>query len=160
MELRLVAVLSALVTSACASVNVTPPAEPNIERSRQLAMPFERAWLRVVDWIATNNITIEKIEKPSGLITAKYAFSVDESVLDSGEISMSGVLADPKIDRIATLNVTIRETPSGSNQATANFFGEFHAVGQDSWDARPVVAEGRCVSTGVIEQQFLDYMSA
>jgi hypothetical protein len=99
MRLRIVVLASALIVSACASVNVTPPAQPNIAKTGQMAMPFETAWLRAVDWFANNNIVIEKIEKPSGLITAKYSFAVDESLLDCGDIQMSGVLEDPEIER-------------------------------------------------------------
>jgi len=160
MSFRAIALSGLLIVSACGSVNVTPPAQSNLEKTRTVPMPFEGAWTRAVDWFATNNITIEKIEKPSGLIAAKYTFSVDETLLDCGDIKMSGVLQDPTVERFGTLNVTVRSVSASTSQATANFFGEFRAVGLDAWDARPVVAEGRCVSTGVIEQQFLDFVSA
>ena len=125
MSFRAIALSGLLIVSACGSVNVTPPAQSNLEKTRTVPMPFEGAWTRAVDWFATNNITIEKIEKPSGLIAAKYTFSVDETLLDCGDIKMSGVLQDPTVERFGTLNVTVRSVSASTSQATANFFWEF-----------------------------------
>lgn len=152
-------IIIALLVSACANVNVSPPQQNEIEKTRQFAVPFETAWSRAVDWFANNNITIEKIEKPSGLITAKYSILVDHHILNCGQINMTGILGEPKIERFGTFNVTVREVDPSTSRATANFFGEFRAVGLDAWDARQVVAEGRCNSTGVIERQFFDSIS-
>ncbi len=141
-----VAALIGLAVSACASASVTAPEQIDIEQSRQVPIPFELAWTRAVDWFASSNITIEKIEKPSGLITAKYALVVSEDMLDCGQIKMTGVLGHPEIQRLGTLNVTIRQVGQSNSKVTANFFGEFRLVGEDAWDRRPVVLEGTCLT--------------
>ena len=36
----------------CASIEVTPPAEATIERTQIYQLPFEKVWIRAVDWFA------------------------------------------------------------------------------------------------------------
>lgn len=100
---------AALVVCSCADVvRVTPPTPARIEKTREIAAPFDVVWLRAVDWFATSNITIEKIEKPSGLITAKYALSANSEYLDCGNIDLPQTLHDPDIDRRGPLEKPAR----------------------------------------------------
>jgi len=155
MKIRYATLLGTLLVSACASASVTPPADANIAKAQELPLPFETAWSRTVDWFANNNITIDKIEKSSGLITAKYSLAVDKNLLDCGNIKFAGIVGEPQIERLGSFNVTVRSDEPSTSRVTANFFGEFRAVALDAWDGRPVVLEGRCNSTGAIEREFL-----
>jgi hypothetical protein len=56
----LVVVLS---LEGCLSMNLAPPSQKEIERSRTYAMNFDKTWIRAVDWFADHNVYIEKIEK-------------------------------------------------------------------------------------------------
>lgn len=151
----LIAILS---LSGCATVKITPPADNKIERTRTVNKPFEATWIRAVDWFAEHNVTIDKIEKSSGLITAKYLLKADSKYIDCGEIDAGGLLGEPIIDRSGMLNLTVREISKNSTRANVNFFGMFTLEGRDAWDGRQVTAKGSCVSTGLLEESILNYM--
>ena len=142
----------------CATVKITPPVDNKIERTRTVNKDFEATWIKAVDWFAEHNVTIDKIEKSSGLITAKYLLKADSKHLDCGEIETSGFLGEPIIHRNGMLNLTVREISKRTTRATVNFFGRFTLEGRDSWDSRIVTAEGNCISTGILEDSILDYM--
>lgn len=155
-KLFLIAVVLAI--QACASVNVTPPSQKHIERSRTYAMDFDKTWTRAVDWFADHNVSIEKIEKPSGLLTAKYLLETNDTYLDCGQIDVQGVLGKPTIKRLGSLNVTIRSASQTTTAVNVNFFGEFDLRARDLWDGRPLNNEGRCISTGELERKILDFV--
>lgn len=143
-----------LVLAGCASANVGAPAIREIQKTITVDQAYEQTWRKSVSWFANNNIIIDKVEKESGLITAKYTLAVGDAVVDCGSISMTGVIGTPEIQRFANLNVTL--SPSGGNSTTAsmNIFGEFEATGRDAWDGRIVKLAGKCVSTGQLERDF------
>lgn len=147
-----------LIVSGCASIKVTPPVETTIERSRTYKLPFEKVWARAVDWYADHNVTIEKIEKPSGLLTAKYIQKLDDKAMDCGVIDVSGILGDPSIEKIGTLNVTVRSINDNETKVNVNIFGEFRLQASDSWDGRLVTSSGSCVSTGSLEKSILHFI--
>lgn len=76
--------------TGCASVNVIPPQSQEFEKNHTFSMSYEKTWIRAVDWFADHNVTIEKFEKSSGLITAKYLLTVDDNHLDCRNINASG----------------------------------------------------------------------
>lgn len=123
-------------------------------------MSFDAAWIKAVDWFADHNVSIEKIEKPSGLLTAKYVVAVNQNYLDCGKINHSGLLKEPVINRVGTLNVTVREVSPSKSRVNVNFFGDYQFTGLDSWDARPVIHTGPCKSTGLIENNILNFISS
>ena len=149
-------VLSLLLT-ACVSVRSTPPVEQTFERSRTYNASFDQVWLRAVDWFADHNVMIEKIERESGLITAKYLLVADQDYLDCGTVKMSGT-SGKTIDRYGSLNVTVRQRGPGVTQVNVNFFGEFTASAYDPWNGRVITTSGRCVSKGTVEQLVLAYI--
>lgn len=121
-------------------------------------MSYEKTWSRSVDWFADHDVTIEKIEKSSGLLTAKYRLKADEKLLDCGDIQVSGTMGEERINRSGSLNVTVREKSPHSTIVNVNFFGEFELFAIDAWDARQVTAHGDCVSTGELERNILNFI--
>ena len=155
--MRISIVLLLVVTLAgCANIKVDSPGFYKIDKARQYKLSYNTVWIQVVDWFADHNVTIDKIEKTSGLITAKYHFEVGDEYLDCGNIESSGTREKPVIHKVGTLNVTIRELDSATTKVNVNFFGGFVLEAQDSWDGRQVEIDGRCVSMGVVEQSVLD----
>lgn len=144
----------------CASVNVQPPVEHSIDKSRSYSLPYEKTWIRAVDWFADHDVTIEKIEKSSGLLTAKYLIKANDEFLDCGDIKATGTLGGPVIDKYGSLNVTVREINNDSTKVNVNFFGEFELKANDAWDGRLVTTKGRCVSTGKLESSILTYIGS
>ena len=154
----MVAICFCLAISACASVKVQSPAERSFEKSREYDLNYEATWQRAVDWFANHNVIIEKIEKPSGLLTAKYSLLTSQSFLDCGEINTSGTLGDADITRIGSLNVTVRNVTDTRTRVNVNFFGEFELNARDGWDGRLIVHRGQCVSTGQLEANILEFI--
>lgn len=151
--------LLAASVAGCASVNVIAPATYSYDRSRTYQMPYEKTWVRAVDWFADHNVTIEKVEKSSGLITAKYLLKASDAYLDCGKIEVSGTLGPARIESYASLNVTVRAVSDNETKVNANVFGNFDLDGRDAWDGRSVKSSGRCVSNGRLEKSILDYIS-
>jgi hypothetical protein len=158
MKLVVVGLLVASV-AGCASVTVTGPATYSYDRSRTYQMSYEKTWVRAVDWFADHNVTIEKVEKTSGLITAKYRLKTDDEYLDCGKIEVSGTLGPARIESYASLNVTVRTASDNETKVNANVFGTFDLDGKDAWDGRSVKSSGRCVSNGKLEKSILDFIA-
>lgn len=153
-----IVLLSIFVLHGCASIKVDAPVQPDINKSSVFDLPYDTVWIKVVDWFADHNVTIDKIEKASGLITAKYVFAVNDNFLDCGVIKAQGTLDEPNIDKVGTLNVTIRDIGASQTKVNVNFFGKFILEAHDAWDGRPVKADGHCVTTGVLEESVINYI--
>ena len=149
--------LITIVLNGCASLDVTPPISYDVERNRVYNMNYESTWLKSVDWFADHNVTIEKIEKTSGLITAKYRLQADETFLDCGNIQTRGTV-EPEINRSGSLNVTVRENSDSQTTVNVNFSGDFEFFALDVWTSRTITTSGVCVSTGEIERWILDFI--
>ena len=159
MKLILTGIL-AILFAGCASVKVQPPTKYSIQKSETYSITYEKAWIRAVDWFADHDVTIEKIEKPSGLLTAKYLIEANDKYLDCGDINATGTLGSPVIDKYGSLNVTVRKASNNSTRVNVNFFGEFKLKANDAWDGRLVTTKGRCVSTGKLESSILTYIGS
>lgn len=152
-------ILFAVSTVGCANIKVSSPADYSYDRTRTYQIPFEKAWVRAVDWFADHNVTIDKVEKSSGLITAKYLLKTSDSYLDCGKIETSGTLGPARIESYAALNVTVRGISENETKVNANVFGEYKLDGKDAWDGRSVTSSGRCVSNGNLEKDILNYIA-
>ncbi|MEM9062661.1 MAG: hypothetical protein AAGD13_19545 [Pseudomonadota bacterium] len=156
--LRLALIAASFGLSACASASITPPQQKVVNKSLLIPLHYEETWRKSVAWFANRNIIIDKIQKESGLIAAKYRLSVNDGVVDCGNISISGLIGAPEIEKYANLNVVL--APSGSSTSvTMNIFGDFLAVGRDAWDGRSVRVEGDCISTGILEAVYFREIS-
>ncbi|MBU4612480.1 hypothetical protein IMZ29_18595 [Achromobacter sp. GG226] len=149
--------MSALVTG-CANVSVAPPEARPIEKAVVHQVGYDDAWNRAVDWFASKSIPINKLAKDSGLITAEEPILVSGDVLDCGSIKESGTISTGTVNRAATLNLTLRPVSDTATRVTVNFagFGEFQ--GRDSWDARQVLVELKCTSTGSVERNIHQFI--
>lgn len=143
---------------SCASIKTVQPGDYTVEKSRIYNQPFEKVWVSSVDWFADHNVVIEKIEKSSGLLTARYLLKANDTYLDCGKHEATGTLGPPKIESFGSLNVTIRALTSTETRVNVNFFGEFKLEARDAWDGRTIVGTGRCVSTGQLEREILNYI--
>ena len=153
-------ILIASTLTGCASVNVTPPQQHSFDTNREYSLPFEKAWVRAVDWFADHNEKKKKIEKSSGLLTAKYLIEANSRLLDCGDIQVSGTLGSNNIEKYGSLNVTVRERGDEKTRVNVNFFGEYKLQAKDAWDGRIVTNSGRCVSTGSLESSILNYIGS
>ena len=149
-----------LLVSGCASVYVYPPANHSFEKSRSYSLSYEKVWIRAVDWFADHNVTIEKIEKSSGLITAKYLIAANDRYLDCGNVNAKSIVGSPKIDKYVSLNVTVRSIDQSTTKVNVNVFGEYQLSAVEIFWERTFTASGRCVSTGKLEENILAYIGS
>lgn len=149
-----------LFASGCANIQTTTPVQRDVERSRTYNMEFDKTWNRAVDWFADHNVSIEKIEKSSGLISAKYLLPANQNDVDCGELKVVGTMGKTNIVRYGALNLTVRPQAEKTTKVNVNFFGQMEVSSKDLWDARPVGHISNCVSTGNIEKEVLNYIGS
>ncbi|MCL9777059.1 copper chaperone PCu(A)C [Vibrio methylphosphonaticus] len=156
---RLAVFGATLALSGCAQINHTMPEEKVIVKSHTYDLSFDDAWVRAVDWFADHNVTIEKIEKTSGLITAKYMIRDNDMNLDCGHFNVTGTTHGANISKSGSLNVTVRNRGENKSRVNVNFFGEYQLTANDAWDGRLIRSNGHCVSNGQMEKSILNYIA-
>lgn len=162
MRLTPVLVLAALCGCTHAIV-ITPPAQRDIIKHRTFEKSYDFIWSRAVAWFAGNNVVIEKIEKDSGLITAKYLLRLDDGFLDPGKIDTSGYGWGPEdldIRHYASINILVRNDGPEKTTVSVNIFGHFDAEGYYGLIEKqgPVKASGSSISTGKLEASVFDFL--
>lgn len=131
--------LAPLLFSGCASVAYTPPMQRSFESSRVYNKSYDEVWIRAVDWFADHNVVIDKMEKDSGLLTARYLINASSSsYLDFGTYQASGTLDGYKVEQQGALNVTVRRIDDKKTKATVNFFGKHVFLAKDGFDGSPL----------------------
>jgi hypothetical protein len=156
------ALLLACTLIGCGSFYQIPPPDKEIDKSRVYDKPFEVVWSAAVDWFASHNVIIDKIEKSSGLITAKYQMVVGNKAFDAGEIHATGLYKDLTVEYHAAINMLLRpETPERTS-VTVNLFGNVRAVAFWGWLSRkgPYILDGKCVSTGNLEKSVFEFIDS
>lgn len=156
-NLSLLLTLSFII-SGCANVKVSEFSEYDYDKHKELNVPYDKAWSSAIDWFADHNVQISKISKESGLITAKYTLNTDDSYLDCGKIEITGTIGTDRVDRLGTLNVTVRELPKNQSKVRVNLFGEYAIQVVDAWDGRHLSYSGKCTSTGMLESSIFNYI--
>lgn len=161
MRYILLAVLMSALASCSIDFQAKPVPNPNFETTTVVDAPFEEVWSRAVAWFASNNVAIDKIEKDSGLLTAKYR--IDLSGGDyAAEVTASGLIyGSPVINRSADLNVLLQPVSESKTSAKVNLFASYQA---SAWwgllaPNYQVTSSGSLASTGKIEKDFLDSVS-
>lgn len=157
MKKLLILIGISLFITGCSTINVIPPEQSFISNDRTYNHSYDEVWKSAVDWFAESHLTIDKIEKESGLITAKYSLATTKTDLNCGDIQIVGLI-NPKTIRTARLNVSIKEIDSASSQVRVNFNGQAVITGHDSWDKRYIEENIDCESTGEMEQSIFDYI--
>jgi hypothetical protein len=153
--------LAPLLASCGVSFYHTPP-PPRTATVTTYDKPFEKVWSSAVSWFAANDIAIEKIEKPSGLITAKRQVDLSESMVDVGELSSSWNSHGLSITScMVSLNVFVAPVENGRTQVTVNAFGRFTAVAYHGWLTKlePGFYEGPCNSNGKLETMIAEHIA-
>lgn len=164
MSLRF-AILTVVLVSPIAGCRATighrPGPSHTVVSKKVVEKPYDELWGRAVSWFAGRNITIEKIEKPSGLITAKYRLVMTDRELDAGEVTANGTPMKVNLFRDATLNVLLRPLGETRTEVTCNLFGSFEAfsvASKASMIPPRLLWRGKCESTGALEMDFFAHI--
>lgn len=103
-------------------------------------------------------MAIDLLEKPSGLITAKYHINDADNVADCGRIEVSGTYYKGTMIKKAVLNVTIRSLAEEKTRVNIYFFSDYDFKVQEIWNDRFVTSKGQCLSTGKLENSIFEYI--
>jgi len=136
----------------------TPAPQPTLQNSRLIDRPFEDAWSRAVAWFATNNLTIEKVEKPSGLITARSPNPVSPEVVDIGDLKVIRAIEDPQVFRFMQINVLLQPRSERQTDVTVSVFGSFLARARDVMSGKLHEFGGPAVTTGSVEDSLFRHV--
>lgn len=150
--------VAVIVLSGCsAAINIMPPEQSNVTKKIFVEQGYDKAWIGAVDWFAENHITIDKLDKESGIITAKHRLLVDNGELNCGEVVGTGTYQIMGQEKTVSLNVIVRKTDNEQATVQMNLSGEIFVSGRN-WDTGAnISASGRCVSTGKLEKSLESY---
>ncbi len=147
-----------LLTGCAAAINITPPQPSNAQNKFIVDSGYDKAWNGVVDWFAENHITIDKLDKESGIVTAKHKLLVDNNELNCGDIKGSGTFTIRGESKTLLLNVLVRNLPDGKAKVQINLSGEIYVRGRN-WDTgADISTSGPCSSTGKLERSLETYL--
>jgi len=146
--------------SACSgTINLTPPHQTSIINSYTFESNYEKTWLLVVDFLAFNNININKIEKTSGFISAKFDRQRFPQTLDCGKVEASTLATIRQYKETAGLNITVRKISGKTTRVNVNISGSYTGMGYDDGWENHLPFSGNCMSTGIIEKSLREYIS-
>ena len=150
----------AILTGCSGTMMIIPPENRTVQRAYSFETTYDNTWLLAVDWFAENNITIDKIEKDSGLITAKYNLQLNDNALDCGEVSTSTLATLQFYEETANVNVTIRKIDAKNTKVSINISGSYRGMGHDNGWGKKLPFSGHCVSTGMLEKSVATFISS
>lgn len=142
----LLAALSATLASC-----VTAPDVYDFPKSRVIPESKDVVWGRVVEFFASNSLSIKTIEKDSGLVVAERMFSAPSRGSSVGAWASCGSepLAVP-VRQSADLNVFVRPQGSGVSVTVNTRFTEVRQLG--GYESLTL----ECNSNGSLEAMVLD----
>ena len=164
----LAVLVSGLANSGCAQPkHIVRSAQYDVEKERVVNKPFDAVWQSAVEWFATRNTPIKNIDKASGFISTEYGLSVEEAAqyMDSGygESNFQGKVE--VVNQRGNFNVIIKKIDENSTRVSINAFFNctVNRYRYENLFSTNYVLESsapqKCLSTGVIEKDFLDRLS-
>jgi len=151
------AILVALLSSACATASISPPAEPTHETAYTFDGSFDDVWEAAVDWFSESNIPIGQIDRSSGLITSEHRLGADDEMIDCGEVNPGDWIL-VATERTLNVNLRVRNADPGTRV-------QLDVFGRGSFSFRnPLnnqvssIEAARCHSTGALESWVFEYV--
>ena len=152
----------ALSLTACVSsrVDISNVPSPVIKTSETFPMSYDKTWSEVIEWVAGNNInlSLDKIRKDSGLITAGYDSNEGERFIEcprATNSSLSGFASQIVSEQTSKkrINILVSRVSKNRTQVTINFFGRFDAEVFNNWTGKRSHIVRDCHSTGLLEKK-------
>ncbi|GAA3904257.1 hypothetical protein GCM10022228_13160 [Halomonas cibimaris] len=147
--------ISGLVLQGCATHKAAP--QINVERQQTYKIPFEKAWDISVDFFAENGISLEKIEKESGLLTAQNGSVGIGYYLNCGE---AGGLGSGFENINSRLNVLVRDIDEHTSKISVNLKANAQVVRRNLYGHALETISVKCESTGQLESDMHAYFKS
>ena len=155
MEKR-VLVLTTLLLTACGTVGNTVDQKVDIRNSQTYMDDYNAVWESTIDWLASNNIPLDKVDKESGLISSRYALTANNDYLNCGEpTGQIGLKKASFEDIYGNVNIIVRDMEAGV-KVTASVFGGAGVVIRNGYGNVVSSASVQCYTNGVLERTLLD----
>jgi hypothetical protein len=143
-----------ITLSGCAGY--TPPVPQKFEGAIVVDKDFNKAWSQVVEWFASNNVSVQAIAKDSGIITAvREKYIGGEQFVDCGTLgSLDHFIDNPSIK----YNVFIKSIESNKTKITLNLSGTNTMLQKEPMQP-PKTVSVSCVSSGALERSFFESLN-
>lgn len=154
-----------LISCATAPPPQTVTIVRTVEKERIIKKPFNLVWQSAVEWFATHNMPIKNIDKDSGLLTTEYKLSTQQH-MDCNEKKNPNAVKTEITDTTGIFNVLIKKVDRSSTKVSVNTFFSANLVQykyENNFSWIPIFwydERVNCTSTGVLEKQILDFISA
>ncbi len=145
-----VAIAAAAALSGCA----TAPLVHEVEKTRTIPASKDVVWERAVGFFATNNLSIETIEKDSGIIAAERTVNRPAAGTYMGGWADCGAsFLEIPVAQLVDLNVFVRPVGEATSATVNARFTEVRQMGSSP------TTTATCNSTGALERMILDALS-
>jgi hypothetical protein len=163
-----IALVLCLISAGCATVTEAPSLA--VEKSRITENSFDVVWGRLVSYFASNQISIQTIEKDSGLIVAGREVNAGSpGAVNVERINAKGAIGDMAecgqntgllpYGYTIRLNVLANKEGDKTRVTVNTQFRELRST-MALFGAGPQTSAVDCSSTGRIEKTILDIVSA
>ncbi|GAA4877860.1 hypothetical protein GCM10023333_08940 [Ferrimonas pelagia] len=110
---------------------------------------------RSQQWAAQNGF---EFEQSGAQIELRFAELQQAEALDCGYYETPGYLGKSSMQKFGTLNLDLNMLEPGEVHVTASMDGEFQVTAPENWDVGFFQYFGRCMSSGLYEQDLLDFI--
>ena len=136
----------AIALTGCATAPLVVPVERSVETTKSK----EQVWANLIEFFASNNISIKTIEKDSGIVYAERTFSGAGGLREWADCGAS--MMAPPIRQTMDLNVFVRDAGGSAGPKTnITVNARFSETRQSAWDNS--IANTDCNSLGVLERR-------
>ncbi len=151
-------VLTTLFLAACAA-GTTTVQQVDVRNSQVYLEDYDTVWESTVDWLASHNIPLDKMDKESGLISSRYALATNNEYLNCGEPTGQAGLFKARFEGMyGNVNIIVRDKETGV-KVTASVFGGADVVLRNGYGNVVSSASVHCYTNGVLERDLLDSLS-
>lgn len=150
------------ILSSCATVEHVPAEPIEIRSTALFNAAYEDVWDAAVDWFATRNIEIGKLDKASGYINSEYYLRGNAEILECGSAVLHNNAFEQARagfrDYMVKLNFTVRRERETATRVNVNLAGGafMFATGARTPDFEFV----ECISKGKLESAIFSFVGA
>lgn len=148
-------VLTTLLLTACAA-GTTTVQKVDVRNSQIYMDDYSAVWEATIDWLASNNIPLDKVDKESGLISSRYALAANNEYLKCGEPTGQIGAFKARFEGVyGNINIIVRDKEAGV-KVTASVFGGADVVLRNGYGNVVSSASVQCYTNGMLERDLLE----
>lgn len=131
------------------------PQQIEFDKKVSVAVPYDEAWAQAVEWFAEKNISIQTMEKASGLIAAeRTAFSDGSRFADCGGVEGF----PPSSPDSMKFNALLKPVSSTQTSIMFNMISHYTHIVRDLYGREISRSTIDCHSRGTLEADFFNFI--